>query len=1039
MVSKEQTMSRFPSTTPDWNNLQVLERGTLPPRAYFFPYPSEDAALSRNISKSASICLSGDWKFHHASNPYEAPRGFEDKSFDTSAWSNINVPGMWQLQGFSKPWYTNTNYHFPADPPNVPVEGNETGSYVRTFQIPGAFKGKQVRLRFEGVDSAYHVYVNGAEVGYYQGSRNPAEFDVTSLVSYESPNKLAVRVYRFCDGSYLEDQDQWRMSGIFRDVFLVAFAENRIEDLQIRTDLDEQYLDAELSVKFSILGTGDLAVKVLDADLQSVATQTSVVDGDATMSFKIANPNKWTAETPHLYYLLASFGDQYVIQQVGFRNTQIKDGIFMVNGKRIVFRGANRHEHHPRFGRAVPYEFMKQDLLLMKRHNINAIRTSHQPSDPRLYELASELGLWVMDEADVECHGFASVAENAFTAEERAMSYDERKVIAHTDAAKWTADNEEWREAHVKRAQALVMRDKNHPCVIMWSLGNEAFYGRNFQAMYDWMRSYDDTRFVHYEGDTDAQTVDVYSRMYPEIEDIVENFGKATSFTKPLVLCEFIHAMGNGPGNIKEYIDAFYQYPRLQGGFVWEWANHGMETKTAEGTPYYGFGGDFGEDVHDYNFVMDGVLFSNHTPAPGLIEYAKAIEPVQLLDASNVSAVQIINRYDIVSLDHLKASVKYEVSGGSIAAGEVKIPNSIGPNQTTKIDLSDLATKAPQEALALLIEFCEKEQSVWSERPEHRVAWFQIPLSGWPSFTPQVQVEEGKVDLRTDDVDGLLKIISTDSGTAFTFSLSRGTLEGIMKGGIETLGCAPTLTCYRPLTDNDRPQDGAHWLDKRVHQLRHRFTSIAWEQVVGGVQVVSKSRLAPPVLAWGLSVTTTYTIFNANTEGICPLKVHVRATPYGPNPPRTIPRIGLSFTLPPPFTDAQWFGRGPGPSYSDMKMSQPFQYHQLPIKDLWTSWEFPQESGNRTDVSFVEFSAPSTGGQLRAVFPQPGNFAASHYREADIDEATHPYELEKTRTEDVNVRLDWKHHGLGTGSCGPKTLEGYALKFGEFEGELWLL
>ncbi|KAF4547577.1 Beta-galactosidase-like protein [Elsinoe fawcettii] len=1024
----------FPLTIPDWNNLQVLHRNTLPPRAYFFPYPNERSALTGEQEKADAVCLSGTWKFHHAPNPYEAPDGFATTGYDVSSWQDIVVPGMWQLQGFSKPVYTNTNYHFPVDPPNVPVEENETGSYVRCFVIPDAFKNKQLRLRFEGVDAAFHIFVNGTEVGYHQGSRNPAEFDVSAHVQHGQENRLAVRVYRFCDGSYLEDQDQWRTSGIYRDVFLLAFAPIRIEDVHIRTELDESYIDTELTAAFTTTGNGTLDVKLLDSDKRLVDHQSHAICSNTRVSFKVKNPKKWTAETPNLYFLLAGFGGQFIIQPVGFRKTEIKDGIFLVNGRRVVFRGANRHEHHPEHGRAVPYEFMKQDLITMKRHNINAIRTSHQPSDPRLYELANELGLWVMDEADLECHGFASVAENAFTDEDRTKAYDDRKDIAHADAAKWTSEDPAWEAAYVDRAQQLVMRDKNQPCVIMWSLGNEAFYGKNFQSMYDWIRSHDETRFVHYEGDTHAQTVDVFSRMYPDVKDIIENFGKAEGVLKPLVLCEYIHAMGNGPGNIKEYIDAFYTYPRLQGGFAWEWANHGMLTKTEDGKSFYGYGGDFNEDVHDYNFCLDGVLFSDHTPAPGLVEYAKAIEPVQLIGEDASGLFKIVNRYDFTTLDHLRAEAIFSSSSRGTVSEAIEVPTDVTSGATATLDLRQAIAKH-EDAFALEVSFFLKDTPTWAKQKAHRVAWFQVPLSKWPSFLPKTTGRNGESGFSVE-VTGLdLKVAHKLTATSYTFCLSRGLLKTLQKGDVQILASSPRLTFYRPLTDNDRPQDGAHWLDKRVHQMRSRLSSVEWTESVGEVKIVVKSRSAPPVLAWGFDVVTTYTIQAVGKESS--LKIHVRGSPRGEHSPSTLPRIGLSLSLVEAFEQVEWFGRGPGPSYRDMKLSQHFGYHETSIADLWTPWEFPQESGNRTDVSVVDFK--SSGPSLKAIFASPSSFSASHYREKDIDSATHPFELERHKTKEVNVRLDWQHHGLGTGSCGPKTLDEYALKFGPFEHELWLI
>lgn len=389
---------------------------------------------------------------------------------------------------------------------------------------------------------------------------------------------MCVRVYQWSDGSYIEDQDQWWLSGIFRDVYLLAFPKTHFEDFQVQTLLDDEYRDAKLSVKVNLSGAADVELKLLDSEKNEVVRETkSSSDGVINFNVHVENPSKWTAETPTLYHLVLTFvnGDQVIAQRVGFRKTEIKNGQLLVNGNRIVFRGTNRHEHHYTGGRTVPYEFLKNDLLLMKTHNLNAIRTSHQPNDPRLYDLADELGLWIIDEADLECHGFADVMEEAFTDEQKKLSYPERKKLSYEAASKWTTDNPDWEEAYLDRARQLVMRDKNHPSIIMWSLGNEAFYGRNFQSMYDLVKSIDPTRPVHYEGDIEAKTVDVFSMMYASVATIIE-FAEVKDYTKPLILCEYIHAMGNGPGSIKEYVDAFYKYPRLQGGFVWEWANHGV-------------------------------------------------------------------------------------------------------------------------------------------------------------------------------------------------------------------------------------------------------------------------------------------------------------------------------------------------------------------------------------------------------------------------------------------------------------------------------
>ena len=425
------------------------------------------------------------------------------------------------------------------------------------FTLDEAVKDRngQLRLRFEGVDSSFTVWVNGAQVGYSQGSRNPSEFDVTSLIHMDGENELKVEVYQYCDGSYIEDQDQWWLSGIFRHVYIHSFPKVHIEDFFVQTLLDDDYKDATLKVQVQLNGSSEVSLQLLDATGKEVLSSKETVDKKGVFELRVVEPLKWTAETPNLYTLALGIDNCHLTQNVGFRRAELVNGVFCVNGKPVKFRGVNRHEHHPDTGRAVPIEFARRDFLMMKAHNINAIRTSHYINDPRIYALCDELGLWVIDEADLECHGFGECGEKQPKPE------------------KFTSDNPEWESHYVDRARQMVQRDKNHPCVIMWSLGNEAFYGRNHQAMYDYIKNTDKSRLVHYEPDIEAQTADVYSRMYASVDEITK-FAQEKYWTKPLVLCEYIHAMGNGPGGALEYVETFYKYPRLMGGFVWEWANH---------------------------------------------------------------------------------------------------------------------------------------------------------------------------------------------------------------------------------------------------------------------------------------------------------------------------------------------------------------------------------------------------------------------------------------------------------------------------------
>lgn len=645
---------------PDYCNEAVFRRNCLPARSYHIP--------------KTSVLLNGSWDFHMASTPTEAPL-VEDVG--SVSWGKLNVPGHWQLQGHGKPWYTNVQYPIPVCPPLAPTE-NPTGTYKRSFSVPPEWpKDSQLRLRFDGVDSAYHVWVNGILIGYAQGSRNASEFDVSDVLTRDgSDNEVFVRVYQWSDGTYIEDQDQWWLSGIFRDVHLIAMpSHNRIEDWFLTTDLDRSYENGVLHAKINVLskGTSKLTVTLTElsnkggAQLGTASATVSEGKTDNDLAIAVNTPTKWTAETPYLYNVhikLESGDDEHTVEQrIGFRKVELIDGHMTVNGTIIRLQGVNRHEHHPHFGRAVPLEFAKRDLLIMKQHNINALRLCHQPPDPRLLDLCDELGLWVMGEADLECHGFYDAVARPLDIPEE-MDYEKRKELAFGKAAQFTSDNPAWTAAYLDRFQSLVQRDKNHTSIIMWSYGNEAFFGRNFKPMQDYAKRVDPGRLLHYEGDPQAETTDMYSYMYASPAKLLRHAEETGvvdgKYKKPIILCEYAHAMGNGPGLLEDYEEAFRSNTRLQGGFIWEWANHGLWTEK-NGQGFYAFGGDFGDYPNDGTFVMDGLLNSRHDPTPGLIEYKKVIEPVKLrVDGGNVI---IENHYNFLNLSHLTATYAIEAFG----------------------------------------------------------------------------------------------------------------------------------------------------------------------------------------------------------------------------------------------------------------------------------------------------------------------------------------------------------------------------------------
>ncbi len=646
----------------------------------------------------------------------------------------MRVPGCWQTQGYGRPHYTNVVYPFPVDPPHVPSE-NPTGWYRTSFQLPAAWQGMRILLRFDGVDSAFHVWLNGKPVGFSKGSRIPAEFDLTPAVA-PGENTLAVRVCQWSDGSYLEDQDMWWLSGIFRPVCLVAEPPAGIRDIRVATTVSAAGESAEVSVSVELLNSGparfqgELTVRVTDSEGRPAAEQRAQAVAEAggtsrqAVAIPVRAPRLWSAESPSLYGLLVTLRDargaevESVPLRIGLRTVEIRDGQLLVNGQRIIFKGVNRHEHHPDHGRAVPYEAMVRDVQLMKQHNVNAVRTSHYPDDPRFYDLCDQYGIYVLDETDLETHGMEVIGA-------------------------WSAlsDDPEWRDAYVDRALRMVARDRNHPCVIIWSLGNESGFGRNHEAMARAIREADPTRPIHYEGDQFAQVSDLVSRMYPTIEQLTAA-GEGRPLTswnapippgKPVILCEYAHAMGNGPGGLLEYWDAFYRYPRLQGGFVWEWMDHGIRKRTPDGRSYFAYGGDFGEEPNDGNFVMDGLVFADRTPSPGLVELKKAIEPVRVeaVDAA-AGRLRLRNRYDFVDLRHLRCSWDLECDGARVDGGTVALP-TVAPGASADFVVPlDKARRIPEGSESFLtVRFALAHDAEWASAG-HEVAWAQFPIGAYP-------------------------------------------------------------------------------------------------------------------------------------------------------------------------------------------------------------------------------------------------------------------------------------------------------------------
>ncbi|KAG5793101.1 hypothetical protein H9Q69_007839 [Fusarium xylarioides] len=981
----------FPGALPDWSNLNILHRNTLPARAHFYTYPNQESALSFNHEQSYFQSLNGTWKFHYDISPLDAPIW---QTANTSSWDDIEVPGMWQLQGYGHPHYTNIDYPFSVTPPNVSYV-NPTGSYWRQFDVPDEWDGDQIRLRFEGVDSAFHVWVNGEEVGYGQGSRNPSEFDITDYLSPGKANDFAVRVYQWSDGSYIEDQDQWWLSGIFRDVYLIPFSESSIVDFQVDSELSDSFDEGLFKVNVTIQGKdGDLAISLLSPNGSAVDEWKGSSSDIYKKKLSGEDFHIWSAETPNLYTILITFNGRTISQKVGLRRVETKGSNFYVNGKPIIIYGVNRHEHHHLTGRTISYENMRKDLLLMKRSNINAIRTAHQPPHPDFFDVADELGFYVIAESDLECHGFGGIEET------------------EEEAAEWLSNNPDWEEAYVDRARQLVERFKNHASVIIWSLGNECFYGRNHAAMSKWIKERDPSRIIHYEQDRNATSTDMYSQMYSTPDDVREFIKTHTD--KPILLCEYAHAMGNGPGGLVEYIDLFRTEPLSQGGLVWEWSNHGL-LKKEENVTYYAYGGDFGDEPNDGDFIMDGLVLSDHSPMPSLKEYSKVIQPVTVELAKNGSAMVVVNHYDFSDLSHLDVSWHVVADGLKTEARPLDLPRvPAGENRTVALPSGLNVT---QKEAWVTVEFKLKEATPWSLKG-HVIAWDQLHIQR-PSIKTRGVSPVRRQASSEFEKNGTKLLYKTGNAT-FGFDLLQGNVTWNING-VDIFQRGPELSFYRALTQNDAASsgDGPIWEQEKIPMIYPQVRDITWRVDEDGAMVHYKVWVGVKTRAWGVEADMIYKIPTTGPQ----LQLEARGEFVGKNDSHVIPRIGLMAVLPESFDDVSWFGRGPGESYKDSKQGSRIGQYSSTVPELFTYYDYPQENGNREDLRWLKIGNKDVTLDARRTKSEPFSLTARRYMPFDLDDAQHPHDLKPLNM--TVLHLDYDSNGLGSATVRVRPFEKY--------------
>lgn len=978
----------------------IFEINKEKPRSTFISFSSVDQALANDWDESPFYrSLNGTWKFNWVKKPSERPADFYEPLYSTEDWGEIKVPGNWELQGYGVPIYTDSDYLFPADPPNIPSDNNPVGSYRRTFIIPRTWIGRQVYLHFGGVRSAMYVWVNGEFVGYSQGSKTPAEFNITGQVT-SGENILAVEVYRFSDGTYLEDQDYWKISGIERDVYLFSSPDVNIKDLFVVSDLTDGYRNGSLKVEILIRN-------YTDSDIEKYSVSLSLYDkngfmingasqkqdfemkpgGEVTLEFEryVPDPLKWSAEKPNLYTVVLSLFDENnglietVSTKTGFRKVEIIDGMLKVNGMSVYLKGVNRHEHEPETGRRVTEEYMLKDIELMKKFNINAVRTSHYPNVPRWYELCDQYGLYVIDEANIESHG---------------MGYSRERTLANKPR---------WKEAHLDRIKRMVERDKNHPSIIIWSLGNEAGDGDNFVSAYNWIKEKDATRPVIYEQADLREHTDIFAPMYARIP-VLEAYGSQNR-KRPLILCEYAHAMGNSVGNLKEYWDAIYKYDNLQGGFIWDWVDQGIIAETDSGEEYIAYGGDFGppDTPSSGNFCINGLISSDRKPHPHIWEVKKVyqyvrFEPVDIINGR----IKITNLYDFTNLNEYKLVWNVIEDGTTIQNGEVNKLN-IAPHDSREIELwnRQIIEPKPGSEYFLNISVLYREDTGMIHAG-FETAWeqFRLPISVPRSMTELSRTEM----LLTSEVDGKIRVSKDD----FNVTIDRvtGVIESYVYKNTELICSGPVPNFWRAPTDNDfgndMPVRQGIWKNAGKNRIPEKFEwrqdsdrDVHFEIIYG---LPGNSKLFCDYLITG---NGDITITNRFVPGRVDLP--------------DLPRFGMNLTIPKEFENMSWFGKGPHETYWDRKTGAKVGIYSGKVSEQYYPYVRPQENGNKTDVRWAAFTNIEGTGLL-VVGLEPLSLSALHYTIADLDPGAvklfrHTYDLKERDL--VSVNIDHRQMGVG--------------------------
>jgi len=987
-----------------YENLNVLHENTMPARAYYIPASRRMDNLVEHREESDRMqLLNGTWKFQYFNSIYDIQDSFFEKNYDTENFDEIQVPSVWQMAGYDTHQYTNIRYPFPFDPPYVPQD-IPCGAYVHTFEYSRDEKAPKSFLNFEGVDSCFYVWINGSYIGYSQVSHMTSEFDVTDVLQ-DGTNTVAVLVMKWCDGSYLEDQDKFRMSGIFRDVYILKRPKQAISDYHIKTRIEDMLAKVEIEMKF--YSPLNVKISVEDRNGAVVALGSIAEEGKAVL--EIASPELWNTENPYLYKMILETENEVIVDHIALRKIEIKDQVIYLNGQKIKFRGVNRHDSDPVTGFTINTEQITTDLTLMKQHNFNAIRSSHYPNAPFFYEMCDKYGFMVIDEADIEAHGPFMIYRKEDTDYNRFKRWNEK-----------IADDPVWEEAIVDRVKLMVERDKNRFCIVMWSMGNESAYGCNFEKALEWTKTFDPDRITQYESARyrnydetyDYSNLDVYSRMYPALSEIQEYLDKDGS--KPFLLVEYCHSMGNGPGDFEDYFQMIQDNDKMCGGFVWEWCDHAIAHGTAEnGKTIYAYGGDHGEEIHDGNFCMDGLVYPDRTVHTGLLEYKNVYRPARVISYNKESGELVLHNY--MDFDDLKDYVKisYELTQDGLVISKGILPEfSVAPHGEGK---TNLKINVPENGKCYLklIYHLKKELPLLDE--DHILGFDEIEVSKEDTkcklaekWIPKTVVDS---ELQVNENDTQIHI----KGREFAYTIDKRTaLFTEMKfAGREYLNHPMELNIWRAPTDNDM-YIKSEW--KKAHYDKAYTRAYTTEVVQGkhGVKITSHASVVAETVQKILDVTITWKI---EVAGKIDADIAVTKDDEFPD----LPRFGVRMFLDKKLSAVRYFGMGPQESYCDKHQAASHGLYRADVGDLHEDYIRPQENGSHYDCEYVELNNSRYG--IVASAEKAFSFNASYYTQEELEKKTHNYEL--IESDSVVFCVDYALNGIGSNSCGPVVLDQY--------------